>query len=166
MTPILLIMADLGTPFGALNNSSVSYLHWLQPDILSNTTLLTPAYTTGHSRIVPYLASALPPGSTEHRFVLLAFSQSGDAKFTMPADFEVVVAQGRTRFDVGRFAGEAGLGSVVAANWFTVVPNGENNTTYSTGNPIIPFEGGATVTLFPGWFVEVVVIVLTLAAIL
>ncbi|KAF2464299.1 PEBP-like protein [Lindgomyces ingoldianus] len=140
----LIIMIDLDTPFGALNRSFAPFLHWIA--------------TPSNSSIVPYLPPAPPPGSPEHRFVLLCYKLPINESFSMPTGWEdygvTMGGMNRSRFDVERFVEAAELGRLSAANWFTVVREAENGTVpaeFTSG------ESSGAAGLFDVWLVAIVV---------
>ena len=129
-------------------------LHWLQPGVTSSQQSLqngtsVPLSTNNTAAIASYRGPAppaeLPP--RPHRYIQLLFAQPQD--FTLPEAFSMFNSQNRSGFDIARFATEANLGPVLAANYFltqnTSVPTAATGSGAmpSSTSPVTMFTGGA-----------------------
>ena len=107
-------------PDARTNGSFVTILHWLQQDLLpaaSNGTAKTLTSTaTGYATYRPPAPPAELP-ARPHRYIQLLFNQPSN--FSIPTAFQEVVMM-RRGFDYAGFVKQAGLGEVVAANYFQV----------------------------------------------
>ena len=70
--------------------------------------------------VADYAGPGPPPVSGPHRYVFLLYDQPADfdvSKYA-PAGGKGLGIKGRVRYNLAAFEREAGLGPVVAANWF------------------------------------------------
>ncbi|RDW66413.1 hypothetical protein BP6252_10048 [Coleophoma cylindrospora] len=116
----ILFMIDLDV---LRNNTRVTLLHWLQPDLVvgSAGTLVAAAGNASGSGAA-YLQPSPPVGDIPHRYTEILFAQP--AGFSIPAAFASVnppasVVQ-RIGFSLPDFVSAAGLGAPLAGNYFRV----------------------------------------------
>ena len=94
-------------------------LHWcqpgLKPDVSGSGTL-----TSSEPFVANYAGPGPPPGSSPHRYVFLLYEQPAGFEVSKyaPAGGKGMGIRGRMRYDLGVFEREAGLGEVVAVNYF------------------------------------------------
>lgn len=100
-------------------------LHWIQSDLVPATTSETdgpgPAQLTSETHpIVDYAPPGPPPGSGPHRYIFILYEQPAnfDYKKFAPKDNGKVGIWPRVRYDIAAFEKKAGLGGIVAANYF------------------------------------------------
>lgn len=143
-------MIDIDAP-SRTNTSLAQVIHWTQPGYISASSKngsYFPLISTS-STVVPYAGPAPPPGSGSHRYVFSLFKQP--ANFTNPKAYAGFSARNRTRFNTTDYVKQAGLGPIVAANYF-VAENmnvtGANGTsgTGSGNGTAAPFRGDAVAT--------------------
>jgi phosphatidylethanolamine-binding protein len=122
------------------NGSNTTLLHWLLPG-LSGTTILNSTATP----LAPYFPPGPPPGQT-HNYAVFLYKEP--SKFAVPADYApffnnlTASVYNRVGFNLTRFAGEAGLGAAVAANWFLVgTPNATTSSVAPTGTGAVASSG-------------------------
>lgn len=140
-------MIDLDAP-SRTNTSLAQVIHWIQPGYnsapLKNGSYF-PLISTSPV-VVPYAGPAPPPGSGSHRYVFSLFKQP--ANFTNPKAYAEFNAQNRTHFNTTDYIKQAGLGPIVAANYFAAEnknATGANGTSgIGSGNgTAAPFRGDA-----------------------
>ncbi|KAI9677849.1 MAG: hypothetical protein M1829_002346 [Trizodia sp. TS-e1964] len=146
---LLVIDPDAGT--------FAEVLHWLQPGLTSiangsvNAAGFVPL-TTNAQPISQYVGPAPPLNTGYHRYTLLLFSQP--ANFSVPSAFAGFKYPNITGFNTANFVKAAGLGPVVAANYFRVINGTANSTTTTstagaTVSTPVSVAGNATVTVKP-----------------
>jgi hypothetical protein len=113
----LVICLDLDPPFASFPFAG-PINHWLQSGFrlsLSSTNL-----TTTDPFIVNYFRPGPPPGAGPHRYLFLLYEQpeNFDVKEYAPKDWKEVGVLPRIRWDLEGWERRAGVGGVVAANWF------------------------------------------------
>ncbi len=132
-------MIDIDAP-SRINTSLAQVIHWTQPGYSSASSKdgsYFPLVSTSPV-VVPYAGPAPSPGSGSHRYVFSLFPQP--ANFTNPKAYAGFSAQNRTRFNMTDYVKQAGLGPIVAANYFAA----ENTNATGGGNgTVAPFRGGA-----------------------
>jgi phosphatidylethanolamine-binding protein (PEBP) family uncharacterized protein len=117
----LVISLDIDAPFPSFNILS-PILHWIQPDLKSSglespTTNNNKTLSSASPFIANYIGPAPPPGSAPHRYVFLLYEQP--EKYVSPGGKGKNVGMWpRVRYDLDAFEKEAGLGAVIAANYF------------------------------------------------
>lgn len=115
--PYLLLMVD---PDARTNGTFVTILHWLQQDLApsasNGTTKSLTSTATGYATYRPPAPPAELP-ARPHRYIQLLFNQPSN--FSIPTAFQQAVAM-RRGFDYAAFVQQAGLGEVLAANYFLV----------------------------------------------
>ncbi|KAJ5182694.1 protease inhibitor (Tfs1) [Penicillium capsulatum] len=113
----LLVALDIDAPFPSFTALG-PILHWIQPNIkTTESTILG----TGAPFVVNYIGPAPPPGSSPHRYIFFLYEQPADfdaSKYAPPGGKKLSNWY-RMRYDLDAWAAEIGLGSVVAANYFT-----------------------------------------------
>ncbi|KAK2739611.1 hypothetical protein FQN55_009347 [Onygenales sp. PD_40] len=122
----ILIALDIDAPFPSLPVLG-PILHWIQPG-LQPTPSPTPSSpeTNNHTLkpqsavITNYIGPAPPPGSAPHRYVFLLYEEPEglEAGRYTPAGGRGLGVLKRMWFDFDWWAGEAGLGELVAGCWF------------------------------------------------
>lgn len=118
-TTYLCICLDTDAPFVSLPFLS-PILHWLQTDLVI-TTPSAGLLTSTTTPLCTYAPPGPPPISGPHRYIFLLFKQPEgfDAeKFKSKTAPEVPVKE-RMWYDFGGFEKGAGVGEVVAVNYFT-----------------------------------------------
>jgi len=148
----ILIMIDIDAPSRTNTTGSLAQvIHWIQPGYIS-ASLKNGSYfllVSTSPVVVPYAGPAPPPGSGSHRYVLSLFKQP--ASFTNPKAYAGFNAQNRTHFNTTDYVKQAGLGPIVAANYFTsenknvTGANGTSGTGSGNGTAA-PFRGDAIET--------------------
>ncbi|KAI0143268.1 phosphatidylethanolamine-binding protein [Pestalotiopsis sp. NC0098] len=116
-TTYLMLALDLDAPFPSLPVLG-PILHGIQPGLTAGA---SGDLTTSTPPVAGYIGPAPPPLSGPHRYVFLLYEQpSGfDAKKFMPqAEGQEFPMMQRIRFDPSKFVKEAGLGEVLASNYF------------------------------------------------
>ncbi|EUC40742.1 hypothetical protein COCMIDRAFT_40976 [Bipolaris oryzae ATCC 44560] len=109
------------------DHNATTILHWYQPNChVSQSTgdFVIPTYEGAH-----YVGSQ-PPQGEKHRYIFLLFEQP--PKYLFPECFRSVfpiTVDARSGFDIKYFMEITGLGSPVAANWFSVERAGGASTT-------------------------------------
>lgn len=113
----MVICVDLDAPFTSFNVLA-PIMHWIQPGFKpqAGTTNLK----TEMPFVVNYGAPGPPPGSGPHRYVFMLYEQPEGFEVSKhaPAGGKGLGIGGRMRYDLAAFEKEAGLGTVVAANYF------------------------------------------------
>lgn len=112
-----MICLDLDPPFKSFAVLGPA-LHWIQPGLKSSDRAGKLAYTDSY--ICDYAGPGPPPVSGPHRYIFLLYEQPADfdlKKYAPPAGQKVGISK-RVRYDLEAFEKEAGLGAVVAANYF------------------------------------------------
>ncbi|KAK1229048.1 hypothetical protein PQX77_007864 [Marasmius sp. AFHP31] len=105
---IFMIDAEVaGTAAGNLNR------HWLVNSVKVSDNKLDNSSATA---ITSYAGPGPDEGSGPHRYTIILYQQP--TEFVQPADFREPI--GVTRMDLSKYVEDAKLGSVVAANYFTV----------------------------------------------
>lgn len=94
-------------------------LHWIQSGLTGTDVGTT--LSSNVPAVASFLAPSPPPGSGPHRYVFLLYEQPEgfDVKRFAPANGQEMGIMQRVRYDLANFEKEAGLGPVVAANYFT-----------------------------------------------
>lgn len=112
----IVVMIDTGAA-PQTNTSTAQVLQWAQPGLTctpyENRTLVSNASSRA---IAPYAASCPQPGTGLHNVYSFFPQQPGN--FTLLKAFVAVGGENRTKFDIGDFAEQAGLGKSLAANYF------------------------------------------------
>lgn len=107
---------DLDAPFPTLPFLG-PILHWIQSDLVpSSSGELVPE--GGAAPITPYGPPRPPPISSPHRYVFLLYEQPADwdrLKLGVPEHWGI---KERVKWNQGHFEKKAGLGHVVAGNYF------------------------------------------------
>lgn len=112
----LAVCIDLDAPFPSFAFLA-PIIHWIQPNLVpSSSGQLT---VEGDAKpITSYAGPRPPPISSAHRYVFLLYEQPVDfdrAKLGLP---EVFAIKDRMKWNQAQFEKKAGLGKVVAGNWF------------------------------------------------
>lgn len=95
--------------------------HWTQPGFKPT----APGQSTLTSGSTPFVADyigpAPPPGSGPHRYAFFLYEQPNgfDGKAFAPPDGQKLPALQRMRTDLDAFEKKAGLGDIIACNYFT-----------------------------------------------
>ncbi|KAH8660519.1 phosphatidylethanolamine-binding protein [Xylariales sp. PMI_506] len=115
----LIFCLDLDAPFISFNFLS-PILHLTQPGLILSSSSPS-ALEAKEPYIVNWGPPGPPPGAAPHRYVFFLYEQPAafDTKKYAPAEGKPVGISGRVRYSLDDFAKEAGLGEVLAANYFT-----------------------------------------------
>ncbi|KAK2774177.1 hypothetical protein FQN52_004407 [Onygenales sp. PD_12] len=124
----IVITLDIDAPFPSLPILG-PILHWIQPGLQPTPTPTpTPSSATDHTLklqstapfITNYIGPAPPPGSAPHRYLFLLYEEPDgfEAGRYAPVGGRGVGNLKRMWFDFDRWAGELGLGGLVAGCWF------------------------------------------------
>lgn len=116
-------MIDIDVPLSQDENTTL--LHWYEPDLEANSaTGDLEKKSSCPEEGAPYGGPAPPSGT--HRYVELLFSQPDN--YTFPEEFEGVLdptVPARLHFNISEFVEAADLAEPVAANYFTVSSDDE-----------------------------------------
>lgn len=107
--------------------NATTILHWYQPNC--HVSQATGDFVVPTEDGAQYVGSQPPPGE-KHRYIFLLFEQP--LKYVFPQCFQTIFpvsVASRSGFDITYFMEITGLGSPVAANWFSVERAGEASTT-------------------------------------
>jgi phosphatidylethanolamine-binding protein (PEBP) family uncharacterized protein len=112
----LAVCIDIDAPFPSFAILGPA-LHWIQPGLVpSSSGELT---VEGDAKpIAAYAGPRPPPISSAHRYAFLLYEQPADfdgAKLGLPEELGI---KDRMRWNQAQFEKKAGLGKVVAGNWF------------------------------------------------
>lgn len=113
----LVVCLDMDPPFVTAPFLGPA-LHWIQSGfkhVLGSQTMVT-----DQPFIVDYAGPGPPPGSGPHRYAFFLYLQPDDfeVKSHAPPNGQKVGVAKRIRYDLDRFEKEAGLGKIVAMNYF------------------------------------------------
>ena len=146
-------MVDIDAP-SRTNSSLAQVIHWTKPGYKSSSSGNGPYHhlVSTNPVVVPYAGPAPPPGSGSHRYVFSLFSQP--ANFTNPKGYAGFSAQNRTRFSTTDYVKQAGLGPIVAANYYSAENKNDtggdgtsgSSDTGSGNETAMPFRGDAIET--------------------
>ncbi len=127
------------------NGPRVQLLHYFQPNLvgINHELSVQPSARNATTAVgAEYIPPTPPGGDIAHRYSVLLYPQpegftvpEAFASFSPPADVNA-----RYPFNMSGFAGAAGLGQPVAANWFRVI----NETSTETGSSTV--SGTASIT--------------------
>ncbi|KAF8852693.1 putative protease inhibitor [Acephala macrosclerotiorum] len=115
----LIIGLDIDAPFPSFGVLG-PILHWIQPGITA-----TPGSSTLSSTspfVANYIGPAPPPMGGAHRYIFFLYEQPQDfekmvKKYTPPGGAKLGNGK-RMRYDLDAFEKEAGLGEILAVNYF------------------------------------------------
>lgn len=116
--PYIAIAIDLDAPFPSFDVLG-PILHWVQPG-LRGADASTGLTASDVPFVADYIGPAPPPGSAPHRYVFLLYAQPEgfDGAAFAPAGGKPLSLWLRMRFDLDVFEKKAGLGPVLAVNYF------------------------------------------------
>lgn len=112
---------DLDAPFPSFSFLG-PILHWIQPGLtpVKGADSTTKLVAGDEPFIADYAGPGPPPQSSPHRYIFLLYEQPeglDPAQFALPGRNKVGIWP-RIRYDLQAFEKEAGLGPVVASNYF------------------------------------------------
>ena len=139
------------------NNTKVSLLHWLQPNLVATPEALSVIATVdGASTAVgaAYIPPTPPSNTGAHRYTLLLYEQP--SMWTIPSQFVTINppadSSARIGFNITELVAASGLSTPVAANYFRVLngtaieSSSAASDTYSTSTTAMS-SGAATASM-------------------
>jgi phosphatidylethanolamine-binding protein (PEBP) family uncharacterized protein len=111
----LVVGLDIDAPFPSFGVLG-PILHWIQPGLKAENDTLKPTQPF----VANYIGPAPPPGSAPHRYAFFLYEQPAafdGAKYAPPGG-KNLSNWNRMRFDLDRWEKKAGLGAVLATNYF------------------------------------------------
>ncbi len=112
----MVVGLDIDAPFPSFGVLG-PILHWIQPGLkIDNTNKLNPT----EPFVANYIGPAPPPGSAPHRYVFFLYEQppAFDGSKYAPPGGKNLSNWNRMRFDLDAWEKKAGLGAVLATNYF------------------------------------------------
>lgn len=113
-----------------LSGVQTTILQWFQPDLSAASPDGKLSIASGSSAPSASYISPAPNAGPAHQYVTILYKQPAD--YELPACLDGVLPAGNNRagFNLQQFAGVAGLGDPIAANWFAVQDPTPATTTY------------------------------------
>lgn len=144
----VLFLIDIDVP---RNGSKVNLLHWFQPNLVGEPSVLVRDNTTvGASTAVgaAYIPPTPPGGSGPHRYNFLLFAQP--AGWSVPSSYLSINppanSSARVGFNITAFVAASGLGEPIAGNYLQVL----NGTAAETSSALTMTLAAATSTSSSG----------------
>ncbi|GJN82013.1 protease inhibitor (Tfs1) [Purpureocillium lilacinum] len=116
----LIMCVDIDAPFVTLPVLG-PILHWIQPGLKAEIKDGKSVLTAKEPFVSDYIGPAPPPGSGPHRYCFFLYEQPAgfDGKAHAPADGAKMSNWSRMRFSLDDWEKKAGLGKIIAANYYT-----------------------------------------------
>ncbi|KAE8153676.1 phosphatidylethanolamine-binding protein [Aspergillus avenaceus] len=111
----MVVALDIDAPFPSFNVLG-PILHWIQPGLKARDGRLE----ITEPSVVNYIGPAPPPGSSPHRYLFFLYEQPSnfEGKAHAPPDGQNLRIWSRVRYSLDDWGKTAGLGPVLAVNYF------------------------------------------------